>query len=392
MKYVRANKQPKRTILITVVGFVCLMLMLTVLSRVVASFAVVEVEATTLARATISDVVETSTTVKMRQEVAVRTEAEQTIETLYVSIGDTVSPGDALFKVRGDDLNKKITELEEDRHLNQLRIDSLNQQIIDTRDAATSLPSASYESLSEQVPSNENSSQNAPQTSNESVISELNYQLTTAQYERDNLDRKLLEFYSLRDAGGMASAPVGGTISGVISQVGDVTSQAAVVRIADNSAGGKLVFSVSADKAAFITQESELLIKGGANTKAIQGITLAGVTQNPTDSSMMDVTLHVPAESAQVGSLLEVKIVISSASYDSCIPLSALHQNSSGSYVFVVDERNTALGVEQVAHKVQVTLVAQDSYSAAVEGLGREQLVIIKSSKIITDTDRVMVP
>lgn len=381
MKLVKMTGSNKKKLVIAIVGFIVVMLMLTILSRVVASFAVVEVETTTVSRNTVSKVIEASAVAQMRQEVAVRTEQEQTIETIYVTTGDTVKQGEALFKVRADDLSDNILKLEEDRRLAQLRIGSLYSQINEARNAAVVEQNASDQA---QNPSNQTSAAS-------SSIDELNYQLSSAIIERDRLDRGLGDLYALRDAGGVVHAPIGGTISEVMSRVGDVTTQGAVMLIADKSAGSKLVFSVSSKEAAQIHSDTIIRVTNKSANEDVEGIELAGIVQNSLSSTLSDITLHVPAESVPVGTMLDIKITISSVTHDSCLPLSALHQTSGGAYVFVVEEEQSALGTEQVARIAYVTVLAQDGRWAAVEGLGKEQLVIVKSAKMLTDKDRVLV-
>lgn len=372
--------QNKRKIVIAVVGFIVGMLMLSILSRVVASFAVVEVKVATASRNTISEVIKASATTQTRQEVAVSTEAEQTIETFYVTSGDTVASGDMLFKIRTDDLDASIVKLEEDRCLRQQHIELLYKQIEAARVASLAVG---------QTISGQTSSSQSP--SGSTVIDELNYQVSSEVLECDRLDRELSKLYPLRAAEGVICSPVAGTVTEVLSRAGDTTSQNAALLIADASAGTKLVFSVARTKAANITADTVFGVTTVGSKEPVVGIELAGVTQNPLSSEMMDVTLHVPADGAAIGATLSVEITVSSLTYDMCIPLIALHESSSGAYVFVMGEQQTALGAEQVARSVNVTVVGRDSNWAAVEGIGREQLVIVESAKMLTDTDRVLV-
>ena len=59
--------------------------------------------------------------------------------------------------------------------------------------------------------------------------------------------------------------------------------------------------------------------------------------------------------------------------------------------MFVVEEEQSELGTEQVARMAYVTVKAQDSRWAAVEGLGRDQQVVVESAKTLMDKDRVLV-
>lgn|GEM_PF-2934885 len=428
--------------LIAVVGFFAVILMLTVLSRSLASFAVVEVKTATPSRQTISERLHATGTAQQRQEIAIGTESEQIIESIYVDTGDYVAAQEPLFKVRLDELAQKITQLEEDRHLVQLRIGLLSKQIEEAKAAALNPPSPPNPPNSpnppDTIPSEDsnrgqdpppdqsapteegdepnlqamqagaaavNLPNNAMNGGSNNVQSpqpgpgvptadtdELGFQLSSATIERNRLDRTLAGLYALREAGGIVRAPASGTISEVLARVGDMTMQGAVVRITDGSAGMKLVFSVSSEAAVHFGSNVAFAVINGATKETIEGVELASIAQNPLSPTLMDITLHLPEKSAALGATLEVSMTISSETYDTCIPLSALHQSSGAQYyVFVLDEERTVLGTELVARMVHVNVAATDNRWAAVDGLGGGQKVIVESAKMLADTDRVLV-
>ena len=73
-----------------------------------------------------------------------------------------------------------------------------------------------------------------------------------------------------------------------------------------------------------------------------------------------------------------------------CLPLSAIHEDTSGKYVLTVEERPGILGTEKVAVRIPVTVVDYNSEKAAVEGaLYLDSQVIISSKRPIGEGDRV---
>jgi len=285
-----------------------------------------------------------------------------------------------------DDLREVITQLEEDRYLLQLRIDLLNRQI---GEAWSAFKKASNKDKKEA------SEQGAPvDASTLSItIDELNLQLSSSLIERDRLDRRLEGLYVLRKAKGMVKAPVGGTISEVLLRVGDITMPGAIIRITDSSAGSKLVFSVRNEEVKHFGPNAQVSVFNRAANEDIEGAEIASITQNPVSPTQMDITLHLPKDSAPLGATLEVSLTILSETYYSCVPLTALHQGVGGqAFVYVLDEEQTALGTEQIARRVNVTVLASDNRYAAVEGIGGQQLVIVGSAKVLADKDRVLVP
>ena len=88
------------------------------------------------------------------------------------------------------------------------------------------------------------------------------------------------------------------------------------------------------------------------------------------------------------------EIIISSKSkkYTTCVPLTALRQGAGDSYyVLVVTEKETVLGEELIAKKIDLNIEKRDGeYAAVTEGaLGKNDKIIVDSNKIINDGDRV---
>lgn len=372
----KRTEASKKRLTVVVVGFLVVMLSFTVLSRAIASFSVVSVETATVASKRIEKVIEASATTQALQEVAVSTESELIVEALYVTAGDVVESGEALFKVRKDELSETIIRCEEDQWLAQLRISQLSSLIENAR-----VSSMEIESL-------EGTSQNFD---SDSSVEEFKVQLSSAIVERDRLGRSLESLYALAETDGVVYAPTGGIISDILVQVGDLTSQNAVLLIADSSMGSKLVFSVDSVSAGFFTENATPVVTDYATKEIIANVEVVSVARNLLSQDLVDVTLYLPAESVPIGTLLEIRLVVDDEIYDQCIPLSAIHQTSSGAYVYVVEEVNTVLGAEQIVRMVLVTVEAQDNFWAAVGGLGTDNQVIINSDKVLTEKDRVTV-
>ena len=112
----------------------------------------------------------------------------------------------------------------------------------------------------------------------------------------------------------------------------------------------------------------------------------------PDDRDRVKVTLLLPEGDWTRGQSLEAEVVISRTSYSLCVPLSALHSDNSGYFVYTVTEKSTVLGIENVLTQVPVNLSARDDTNAAIEGaLGRGDAVVTASNKSIGDGSRVRV-
>ena len=84
--------------------------------------------------------------------------------------------------------------------------------------------------------------------------------------------------------------------------------------------------------------------------------------------------------------------MLSSNTYQTCVPLSALHTEASGSYVFVYAPKTSVLGVQDSAVRVDVKILETDERFAAVQGsLSPKDRIVESSSKALKNGDRVRV-
>lgn len=84
--------------------------------------------------------------------------------------------------------------------------------------------------------------------------------------------------------------------------------------------------------------------------------------------------------------------IINNVEYTSCLPLKALHQVGGKTYVYLISDKETALGEEVVAEQLEVQIEDQNSAYAAINaGIASDQTVIVNESKPVADGDRIHV-
>ena len=78
--------------------------------------------------------------------------------------------------------------------------------------------------------------------------------------------------------------------------------------------------------------------------------------------------------------------------YDLLLPLGALRKDNYGYYVFVIVQRDGALGAETTVTRMDVTVVELDSARAAVQGgVSSRDQVVARGDRELHDGDRVRV-
>ena len=200
------------------------------------------------------------------------------------------------------------------------------------------------------------------------------------------------ELESLASYGGVLHATAAGVVTYILD-AGSRTDGGAAARVMDSSAGSKAEMSIDMDDAARLSVGDECQVSSGSGMyyRASSTATVFAISA-PDDRDMAKVTLLLPEGEWTRGQSLDAQAVINRASYGLCVPLSALHSDSSGYFVYTVSEKSTVLGIENVVLRIPVNLVARDDDNAAVEGpLGRDDDVVTGSSKNISEGSRVRI-
>jgi len=76
--------------------------------------------------------------------------------------------------------------------------------------------------------------------------------------------------------------------------------------------------------------------------------------------------------------------------YDCVVPSSAVYEDNSGTFIYVVEQTSTVLGDKCIVHRVKVTVEATDGARTAISGENIEGAqIVVRSEKPLHDGDRV---
>ena len=192
------------------------------------------------------------------------------------------------------------------------------------------------------------------------------------QLDLDAISDRLQALETVREDGYAVTAPAEGLLAGLEDGSFAMT----------NPYGGNLLtFSLDEEDAAFLTARTKLVL-----SREEQKAEVSGCTQNA------DGAFSVPVVKAgwEPGTVT-VSGVLWEESYDVCVPVGALRRDSGGHFLFVLDRRATLWSIEQTVRKVYVLPVRMDGAFAAVTGLEPGYLVVVTSSKPLTEGSRIRV-
>lgn len=96
--------------------------------------------------------------------------------------------------------------------------------------------------------------------------------------------------------------------------------------------------------------------------------TLTGIRNDPEKPGQGKLLMFSLSGDVESGSKLSVAIGERSRNYDVIVPNSAIREDSNGTFVYVVEARNSPLGNRYFATRVDVSILAKDDNNSAVSG------------------------
>ncbi|MDR0490543.1 MAG: hypothetical protein LBH28_04785 [Oscillospiraceae bacterium] len=184
-----------------------------------------------------------------------------------------------------------------------------------------------------------------------------------------------------------------GIVASAMSE-GSVINTAPIVSFRDTAKGFEAQMRLSktdADKLA-VGDECEVTTGGGSMyfTPTVTG-TVSSISL-PDENDNVTVSIRLPDSDWTEGKRVDVQAILSSGNYELCVPISALHSDNTGYYLFVVEQHSTVLGLQNVVTRVNVNVTASDSEMASVRGpVDRNTQVITDSNKSVSAGDRVRI-
>lgn len=217
----------------------------------------------------------------------------------------------------------------------------------------------------------------------------------TQRLDIQKQSEKLEALRALQQAGGVLYADAAGTVAETM-RAGEKTAEGAAAVRLDTSAGGweaEMVVPRAEAENIQVGQECQIALDSGS--AYYRPTVTGGVTaiSAPDENDKVTLTLKLPEGEWRQGQSLDAQLVQSRQNHSLCLPLSAVRSNQNGTFVLVMEEQSSVLGLQNTLVEVPVTVTAQDSQNAAVESalLGPDDRVVTGSTKPVEPGDRVRV-
>lgn len=416
-KYVKKGKDTlQKKAVKYLFAFLFIMVMCTMLSRAADSMTIPRVKTDTPKTKTIVDEVKAQGRVLKNREEKISTIEGLKVDYVNVSIGSSIKVGDSLVELDITDLETKIGEIKENIAKDQKTLSratedynkaiaSKNQNVqvaLNDMNSAKQVldnylglseeekdPSMA-ESLNMDYQSKKAMYDQAVAESNNTVDLDRVLQDTKDSLKIDEYNKELAKLQPLLDANGKVISDKEGIVTSIFVENGGMTTDT-IMSIADKNSGYKFVGQIEKSNRTLVKQGQSVALNLGS-AGIVDNLTVEAISISPENSEYLDVTVVLPVGVGEIDDSGEIIISSKSQKYGTSVPIAALRQgDGSDYYILVISEKETVLGKELIAKKIDVKVEKKDGEFAAInEGIiGRNEKVIVDSNKTVEDGDRV---
>ena len=181
---------------------------------------------------------------------------------------------------------------------------------------------------------------------------------------------------------GVFCAPQTGTVESLQLMQGQTSGQVGG-SISDPERGYQIRFALEAEDAVQDTAGVTVTVMQGAKSESVK--INSSVSQQ--DGGVV-LSAALTGSDWQVGKA-ELTIRLSETEYDCCLPVSALHSDNGGDFVYSVEESNTILGLQNIVRKVYVEVVERNNELAALRNYTTGAPVVAATTKSLQEGARV---
>ena len=192
------------------------------------------------------------------------------------------------------------------------------------------------------------------------------------------------------DSNNQITARVSGIVTTINKTAGDKVQKDDILCIIEvPDMGYTMSCSVSTDQAKRLKVGDSATISNyywGSDIIA----TVSAIKTDPKDPQTKKLIVFDLSGNVTAGAELTVSVGQKSANYDLVVPNNSIRTDSNGSFVLVINSKNSALGNRYFAQRVDVTVLASDDNSSAVTGnLSVGDFVITTSSSPVSSGTQV---
>lgn len=215
----------------------------------------------------------------------------------------------------------------------------------------------------------------------EDTVSEEDEDAALAVYraELEGMREKLTAYQEVLSGEGKITAPLDGMVTDVYIQAGGRVPDTASFLMADDEVPCQFRVTLTKEDKTYVNLGDDVKLKLGSRKEV--NATVDYLVENENAPGSFTAIIRLPEETGTPGQSGTITCAKAGEKQPCCIPLLALHEDpGSGSFVYVVSEREGILGVEYYVEEINVSVVDKNDKFAAVEGAVTSESRIIQSA------------
>ena len=329
------------------------------------------------------------------------------IEEILVGQGSTVEAGDMLFtldwnylseqtdkvKLELDNLNLEMRKLRLDSGGSRSAVDSaraeLDRALADDEFNRSLNDGVQMQSDMRKIEDAERKLADAMKTMSDNS-SKNSIDLAMKENSRQQKQKDYDELCELMESGGVVLSDMTGTVGEIFVDQGETMKGENYCTIVPDDAHFVFIGEISAEGAQYMKTGDAVNVALSGISRPLSNLIIKSISREEGRAKVIaDLTDGADAYLGQKATLTHEQ---KSEEYRSVVPLGGIRGSEGDYYVLTVVETGGILGLQKTASKVEVTVVEKDNSNAAIEGgVSADDLVIVKSSKSISEGDRVRV-
>ncbi len=203
--------------------------------------------------------------------------------------------------------------------------------------------------------------------------------------QKNSLVKKKGKLEKIVNQKGKVTAETSGTITEINIGVGEMTTEAAVMLISDEKKGYTTSIPINKSMEEYIDIGSKISVTGTKNGENIQS-DHAKISTIKSNEDELEAVLLIKDKEFEIGMNVAIEIESDCFTYDTCIPIQAVHQEGTDTYfIYTCERKEGILGEEVTVNKIPIEVIDKDSTYVAVEdgSLSTDLEIILTSDQTI---------
>lgn len=377
-------RQKTAASLLVTARFAALLLLFALLSRAARSAAMPTVTIGMPGGGEIEQTATCSGTIMPQKETRILLPEDVTVTEVLVQAGQAVQAGDVLLCLSGEELQNKLDTL--DAQIAQLRAKEDQQRCLENPDTSEDAQLAADRAVQDAEMSLQRALDTYAEQQRQADASNdvSSADAAVLQQQIEALLEEQEEYEAFLEMDGKVIADTAGIITAVYAVAGSSCNGVAAT-LGETGNGWLLNLEMDADTFQNLPgQPSQIDVTQGK-------VSGNGTLQSSRESDGKTILSVLLDNSSWTSGNAEAVLRFPSQHYTTCLPISALHQDSSGWYVYLVESTSNIWGIENKLTALPVTLLEKNDTTAAVEGISLQAKVAIRGDKPLYAGDTVKV-